>query len=1026
MVNNNSTLQHRKHGLGFLNLKISFVNSVKYLERKMAPILLTAIILFSSQVIFAQSFQLTGNIKDTDEMPLPGANISIKNTTKGTVSDLSGNYRIEVELGTVLVFSSIGYITEEIVVGSQDPLNVTMLMDITALSEVVVIGYGSVKKSDLTGSVSMLSIKETELQNNLRIENMLQGKAAGVVVTQNSGAPGSAAKVRIRGYASGGSPVYVIDGLIDANINAIDPSDIESMSILKDASAAAIYGSRGANGVILVKTKSGGTDGKVHTSAEYTHTFSTLANKMELLDPVSYMKVVNKKATEGNSSPIFTREEIDYVEENGLGTDWQDEIFRLAHSDNFRFSVAKGDEKSSYNLSLGARNDEGILINTDYARYNIRLNTRTKLTKTTEMTFNVQNSFEKTHNTDRNRDNAESEIVQAALAWSPNLPVINPETGDYQDNEPYGSTTRRNPVYLAKEENKYGYNNIFSGNLSLKQELFRYYNIKLYAAAQTVNVGAQSYNRYAPTSGNETSVSNGAYSSSNNLKIQGSAELGYNRTFTSNSNLSAIAVVESQYTRNNSLNFKITDPYTEVLGTYSANAVNEFLPGGVTYVPEGMLSYLGRVSYSFRNKYLATGSLRYDKSSRLPEEKQGDLFPSIALAYRLSDEGFMKQFGFIKDLKLRASYGKTGDVHSISAFQIQDLIKQDMAGYIFDGVNKPIANGYEDGKNRANPYLIWETSRQFNGGLDIVLFKGMLAVEGDYYIKYTDDAHFNNPAPEYLGGGSTISNLGVYKNSGVEVQATTKWIQKQSSNWSLSTTVSFNYNVSEVITSPIDTLDRGGQPNGMDSPSHIMIVGQPVGTMVGYEYIGLDENGLAQYRDRNNDGTLNRADRIILGNGNPDYTWGLNTTLTYKNLSLNIFINGAHGMQVYNTPKYMLYGGGSGVVDGTSVDLLESASFDKGGAVPALTSNFRTNSSLFLEDAGYVRINNVALAYDIPKSVLKNINLQVYASVNNLYVFTNYSGFDPETISGGDQSPGVDNGSFPLARAYNLGLKLNF
>ena len=368
-----------------LNLQLLNLNSKQVKKTLLKQVFTILLIVFSSQFITAQT-ELKGSVKDESGNTIPGVNVYVKGTTQGTITDFDGSYSLKIESGQTIEAKYIGYKTYNMVYKGQTILDIILKEDLIGLEEVVVIGYGTKKKEDLTGSVGVVTTDDIDLQPIQRVENVLQGKMAGVMVSQNSGAPGSAPKVNIRGFT--GSPVYVIDGFIGGNINTLNPNDIESITVLKDASSTAIYGSRGANGVILITTKSGGKSDKVEVSFDYYHTVSHLAKKLELLNPVSYMKIVNLAEEEKGNLPQFSDQEIDSIEQNGLGTDWQDEIFKIAHSDNYQLSVAKGGEKSSHRFSLGVRNDEGIVLNSGYERYNLSYNLKSKITSSTNFNLN--------------------------------------------------------------------------------------------------------------------------------------------------------------------------------------------------------------------------------------------------------------------------------------------------------------------------------------------------------------------------------------------------------------------------------------------------------------------------------------------------------------------------------------------------------------------------------------------------------------------------------------------------------------
>ena len=990
--------------------------------------------------IFGQTKKIAGIITEENGDPLIGVTIIQLNNKqesfKGTISDFEGRYKLEnVMSGDTLQFSYTGYLDQKVVFQNQLEINITLLVASHELNEVVVIGYGSQKKKDLTGATGIINTKEVELQAIQRTENILQGKVAGVTVSQNSGAPGAAPKVNIRGFT--GEPVYVIDGFIGGDINSINPNDIENISVLKDASATAIYGSRGANGVILITTKSGGKKDKLNIDFGYYHTVSLLANKLDLLDPSSYMQVANFKAQEGGASALFSDAEINEAATMGLGTDWQDAVFRTAHSNNYQLSIAKGGEKNAYRLSIGARQDEGIITNSDYERYTLRFGMNSNFTNTTKFVLNISGNYEESHNTFQgDRADGANDVVAAATAWSPNLPIFDPTTGDYQGFVGYGATVRRNPVFLAEERNRFNKNYTVLGNISLEQAFLEDFKIKIYGGAQVINGLSNTFLRFAPATLN--AVSSTVTADRINTRFQGNIQLNYEKELTADHRINALLVYEALRRENQRFGFTASDPITDQLGIYSPNVSETFSEGVATLEPERMLSYLSRVGYSFKDKLLLNGSLRVDGSSRLPAGNKYQTFLSGAIAYRLSEEPFLRNIKALESMKVRLSYGETGNVNSLTAFQIQDLVKN-FNGYTFTQNQLEQATGFEDGNNRANADLIWETSRQFSTGIDISLWRGAVSFTGDYYLKFTENSLFDDPEPAYLGGGASVSNAGKFRNNGIELQLITKWLNR--SDFSFTTSFNFTYNQSEVIKLPQDSLRVGNQGSGFDAPSHILITGQPVGQMVGYTYLGPKLEGVstpgalesisvgeAQYLDRNGDGVINLNDMTVIGNGHPDFTWGVNTNIKYKRFSLNVFIQGVHGLDVYNIPQHGLLGGGSGVLDATSKEILNSWSLDRvNGNLPSLNAQYEQQSSLFLENGSFIRLNNLTLAYDLPNTILERLrirNLRIYGSVQNLATFTKYSGYDPEVTSGGNLTPGIDNGAFPIPRSFTFGINL--
>ncbi|MEM7108028.1 MAG: TonB-dependent receptor [Bacteroidota bacterium] len=988
----------------------------------------------------AQSVEISGTVTDENGEGLPGTSIIIEGTSKGTVTDIAGFYQLSAESGDVFVFSFLGYESQKKIINEAQTLNVQMLPSIEALDEIVVIGYGAQKKSDLTGSISTLDASSVELQPVQRVEGMLQGKVAGVAVTQGNGAPGSAPRVNIRGFT--GDPVYVIDGFIGGDINALNPNDIETISILKDASATAIYGSRGANGVVLIQTKNAKTD-RVKIDIDYYHTVSELRQKVDLLDPLTYMQVINEKAEEGGSLPVFSGEDLAMAGQPEFGTDWQDEIFRTAHSDNLQIAISKGNEKGGYRFSFGGRQDQGIITNSGYERYNLRFNFNSELSPTTKMNFNITGAYEELQNTFRggNRADGSNEVIASALAWSPNLPVFDPATGDYQGFVGYGATVLDNPVYLANEIDQIQTNYVAQGNISIEQEIGKDLNARFFLAGQVINGLRNEFQRFRPA--NIGSVSETFTADQIDTRWQSNLQLTYKKSIADFHNLDFLVVAEMQQFLNKRFGFVTSSPTSNQLDIFNQSISNLIaFPGNRQdagrFEPERMISYLSRAGYNYKGKLFLNASLRVDGSSRLPEGNRYQSFFSTALAYHLGDENFMSTISFLDDLKLRIGYGETGNVESLRAFQVQDITNS-IRPYRFDESTPSAAIGFEDGNDRANPELLWETSRQTNFGVDFVFFDGKLNLSTDYYIKFTDDLHFREQVVQFLGNGSVTTNSGQYRNNGFEFQLGT---ELKAGDFEFDLSLNASILRSEVTELPTDSLRLGNAGPGFDAPSHLLIEGQEIGQLAGYQYLGTKttEDGIpggvnnvvigdAVYADLDGDGLLTTNDIGVIGNGYPEFVWGFNGNVTYKDFSINIFVQGVHGVDTYNLPLHGLYGGGSGVLDATSVDILDSYSFNRSGSLPGLNANFRQGSSLFLEDGGFVRINNVTLAYNASSETIPFLpfdRMRIYAGVQNLAVFTNYSGFDPETKSGSGNTPGLDFGSFPIPRSYTFGINFNF
>ncbi|NQZ76760.1 MAG: SusC/RagA family TonB-linked outer membrane protein, partial [Ekhidna sp.] len=613
--------------------------------------------LFSTTL--AQSVTVSGIVSDETGEGLPGVTVSIKEVPgKGAITDIMGSFSLSVETGQTLVISYIGFISQEFQVSTAENLSIVLKTDVETLEEIVVIGYGVQKKSDVTGATGVLTAKDVALQPLQRVENMLQGRVAGVVVSQNSGAPGSSPQVNIRGFT--GNPTYVIDGFIDADINAINPNDIESISVLKDASATAIYGSRGANGVILITTKKADKSSPFKVSAEYYHTISQLNKKLDLLNPLLYMQIVNQKLDEAGASEVFSREEIDEARNPGFGTDWQDVVFQTAHSNNLDLNLSKGWEKITARVSLGARDDQGIVDNSNYRRYTSRLNLR--YTPFPNTTVSAIGGYTTEQLNNINRSSANNAAVAAATAWSPNLPIIDPATDDYTIFQGYGATVRRNPAYIINEIDGVSNNSIWNGSISLSHKFLNDFTAIATYSMQKRTGDANSFRRFEQ--GNTTRL---AFTDSENTRNQWNLQVNYQKEIKDHSvNASVVAEVLDR----ESDTFRFDNIYNadETPGETVPDPQDPY-----DFTELGQISYLSRVNYGYKDKLLFTGSVRLDASSRLPESNQWDEFFSGAVAYRISDEAFLASSEWIQELKLRVGYGEVGNVNSIGHTQIQNL-----------------------------------------------------------------------------------------------------------------------------------------------------------------------------------------------------------------------------------------------------------------------------------------------------------------------------------------------------------------
>jgi TonB-linked SusC/RagA family outer membrane protein len=980
---------------------------------------------------------VTGTVKNETGQGIPGTNVIVKGTTTGVSTDATGSFAIQAASNDVLVFSFIGYRTQEIQVGNQTSLTVNLVQDLTTLNEVLIVGYGTQQKKDITGAISSISQKDFENQPVYRLDQALQGRVAGVQVTNNSGAPGGDVKIRIRGANSisgGNDPLYVVDGFIGADFQNVNPDDIESIQVLKDASATAIYGSRGANGVVLITTKKGTKEG-VHVNFTSRYTSAQVIKRYDLLGASDYAETVNERSAALGLNPSYTAEEIQSFKSGG-GTDWQDEIFRTAYGNEQLLNISGGSAKTNFYIAGNYLDQDGIIINSGFTRYGMRANISASITDKLTLRLNASGTRKETLNVAGNR--GKSGPVTQGLSWAPTTPVRN-ATGGYTVNDPIGSIFQ-NPVALANEVN--------TDVTSTVGNLVGGFNYEIMEGL-TFDIGyGLNYENYqlsdfiGPTaSGNNQATA--ARASDERILLQNINNLTYTKTFNDQHSLTVTAVLELQSYKAKGFTTGATNLTFPALGADNLSNINE---GGTitstgTYSNSGLWSLLGRVNYAFREKYLLTASIRQDASSKFKGSNQQSVFPSVGIGWRISEEGFMKGVTAITNLKLRAGYGVTGN-QGIGPYGTYSNYLSDPYSAFTSFTNSGLSTGIVLG-NPGNPNLKWETTAQSNVGLDVE-FKGAFTLGVDYFVKNTSDLLLYQPVPNYAGGGVIASNVGKVQNKGIEVFISATPIKRSGFQWE----TSFNFT---SIDNKVVSL--GGQPriftgsnvgSGLSTQSEFVLVpGEPMGSVWGVNYLGTwkpseaaeaalfgANPGDSRYEDVDGDKQLGNGDFKIIGSGMPKVSLGFNNTFTYKRLSFNIFLQ---SLANYDKLNYMY-----GVSVSATADSRQATHSDiKGHYIPGVnetsdipafssTDKVYTQSSRFLQSGDFVRIKNISLSYDLP---LKAVGLKLFVSATNPYTFTDYKGFDPESssvVSGNDVDQSIDYGSYPNSKTYIIGVTFKF
>ncbi len=988
----------------------------------------------------SQQGPVKGKVIGANGESLPGVTVVVNGTTNGTITDVDGVYNLaNIPTDATLTFSFVGMKTQNINVGGKSVIDVVLEEDAIGLEEVVAIGYGVTKKSDLTGSVSVVSAESLERKPVIRVEDALSGQASGVQVQKPNGAPGSGMKIRIRGANSingSNSPLYVIDGFVGADIVSLNPSEIESINILKDASSTAIYGSRGANGVVLITTKSAKIgDAKIEFDAFYS--VDQISKTYDLLGPVEYMETVNARLSALGQGVQFTSGDIAEVAANG-GTDWQNELFRNGATQNYQLSFNGGTEKTQYYLSGTVADQKGIVLNSFYKRYGLRTNINSQLRNNFDLAFTMYSTYEEFRN--NYNHNGRGNASGAALIFAPNVPIWDEAENDYTQSPSYGPIAS-NPIFAAKEILYDSRQFKTLANLQLNYEI-------LTGLTLSISGGAKGYiynNPFLKTAGPGTPKSNteAGYNNGFTWNLQNTNMINYSKVFADKHSLNVSAIHEQQISIARVNGSWATGFPTISLG-YNSTQLGSTAKVSSGYENWSIESFLGRLNYTYDQKYLFTATFRADGSSKFYGDNKFGYFPSGAFAWRMSDEPFIQEISAIQNLKFRASYGVTGS-QAIGPYKTLSLLALGQ-NYSYDGsTNQTIGIGPGVA---ANPDLKWETTAQTNVGFDFGLFNGKLSGNVDYYYKKTTDLLLDVNIPDYSGGGKITQNVGSLENKGFEFLLS--GVVVDNSKLKLNTSFNFSMNRNKILDLGDDEeifTDGGYTANSYAAPPFILKVGESLGQFRGYRFDGLwQENeadqaaeyglvpGDSKYWDKNSNKSYDGEDMTNIGSAQPDFIWGWNTSLQYGDFDLSIYVNGVRGNDVWNQTRWLMIGMGTDVANPTSVDILDRWTPDNTETNVAGFSESNTTyaqSSLFVEDGSFIRLNNVTLGYTFPKSVLykKLSNARIYVSAQNLFVITNYSGIDPEltsTPTWSDTAQGIDNGTYPSTRTFTFGVKVGF
>lgn len=986
---------------------------------------------------FAQVNTITGTITDENNVAMIGVNVTLKGTSRGTVTNIDGKYTIEASSSDVLVFSFIGYLPEEVLVGQNTKFDIKLTPDLKNLEEVIVVGYGTQRKSDITGSVASIKSEDLENMKANNITEAMQGRAAGVSVTTNSGAPGSDMMVTVRGIGTinNSGPLWVIDG-VPSGGGYVSPSDIESMEILKDASASAIYGARGANGVVIITTKKG-ERGKGLVTYDGNVRLNSLPKKLTLTNARDWGMLRNEAY---NNAGQVAPGEIANWPVLGEGTDWQKEISRqaLTHENNISFSG--GTDKLTYFLSLNHLDQEGIVQKSNYKRTTLRLNTSYKLKDwlTIGQNLAIANEITNTVNED---DEWNAVLIQAIS--------IDPITKVREDDGSWGGSkynTMNNPVaHLDRTHNEEEDFNV-GGNVYLDLKILEGLTFRTDLGIDKYNVSGWVFE---PTFFVKTGEENSQSALSRDYYKYNSATWSNYATYLKELNAHSFSVMagteyiirHSEYFGTRAIDLISEDMRLVTIDNAAGNiAANSY----GSYTDSRIFSLFGRVNYAYNNKYLVTLNGRRDGSSMFGPDSRYAPFWAFSLGWKISDEAFMQGVEFLNDLKLRAGYGSIGN---------DNVVEYEFVSSATSGKRYVFGNTITDGTSfmkLANPELAWEETKTTNIGVDAAFFSNQFTTAIDFYSKNTDGMLVAPPVQAHVGAESnTYQNVGKMNNKGIEIELSYKKVIR---DFKLNITGSFAYNKNEVVSLGNADYILSAEFMGLGQISRTE-VGQPVASFYGVLSDGLFQNqaeidahtapdgsllqpnvapGDIRYKDSDKDGVL---DQDFIGSPIPDITYGLSAHFEYKGFDFTLFLQGVYGNELFNATRFYTQNPSIRYnVDESMLDrwMFEGSTNDPN--TPRLNladANNSKRSDRFVEDGSYLRVKTLQLGYTFPTKLFgENINkIRLYAGANNLYTLTKYTGFDPEVGRGYDNNPldlGIDRAKYPSPRTYLVGLNAVF
>ncbi len=973
-------------------------------------ILFFAVLMILGLSIMAQQIRVSGVVTSVDEggISLPGVTVMVEGSTRGTITDAEGHYEIEVAPDEILVFSFVGMVTQRVPVEGREVIDVGLRMDVAQLGEIVVTGYGTESRRLISGSVGVVGEEDIQESALRTIDGVLQGRSAGVQITQSSGTPGAANAIRIRGSSSisaGNEPLVVVDGIpvttgdygqvgfsgqrIDA-LADINPNDIESITVLKDASAAAIYGARATNGVILITTKRG-SDRDTRISFNATTGVQDIENRLEMLNASQWHEL---KGTQPQDSDAM------------VDTDWLSEVLSTAPTMNYELSATGGDDATQFFMSGNYYNQEGVLIGTSYERLSGRVNLDHKVSDKLDLGISFGASYALNNRVEG--DQSLNAPLANAIANPSIYPVYN-QDGSYNEGAPFA-----NPVAIGKEAINEAHNFRTIGNMFANYRILDNLTFNTKWGFDYLSLREHSYD---PATTRQGARSNGIglEGQNNVLNIVSNNTLRYLNTFAGYHNVELMGGYSFElFQRRNSFirGVDFPNPYFQYISeaaTISGASANA--------TDRGLNSFFGQLRYNYDYRYILSFTSRYDGSSRFGDENRYGFFPAASVAWRMSEEDFFRSWDLpVNELRWRAGYGITGN-DGIPDFAYLSLYG---GGSNYRGQAGIFPRGL------ANPDLKWETTYQYNAGVDMGLFDDRIEISLDYYYNHTKDLLFSRPISYTSGYGSITTNIGELENRGIELSLTTVNFDNGGFSWTSSFNLSRNRNkvLSLYNDQPLDNLGRG---------SNSVRVGEPIGIFYGYKSLGVDPStGDIVFADINGDGSITSEDRTKIGDPNPDFTGGFTNRLTYRNFELSLFLQFSYGNDIFNGTRIYIESM-KGSDNQTTAVLRRWQQPGDETDIPRATeldpNNNNRISSRFIEDGSYLRVKNLSFSYRLGRGLADRIGVssaRVFITGQNLLTFTNYSGMDPEVNYAGpsDLVVGTDFFTHPQVRTVSLGVNL--